>query len=151
MAPTACRAVSDDIEVQSEEDFVKRLSDAAELNVPTSKRMMHLTLYFVFNISLTIYNKMILGKVSCRSLFPRVVWVNGFRVSIPVVAHCHPRRFRHGRVLCPAPSKSYQLLPVVQTARVATGRPFGIVHDKHCHIPRVAVSTPTLDFASQVK
>lgn len=42
-------------------------SHAAEYQVPTSTKYIYLGFYFGLNLSLTLFNKAVLGKVACRS------------------------------------------------------------------------------------
>lgn len=41
--------------------------DSNEYAVSTSKKLSYLAIYFLCNVSLTIYNKLVLGKVSFLS------------------------------------------------------------------------------------
>ena len=50
-----------DLEAQREEVIGH---SAAEYHIPTSTKYLYLCLYFALNLSLTIYNKALLGKVS---------------------------------------------------------------------------------------
>ena len=59
------RTELDDVESQKApfESSTPRPLTGAEYAVPTSKKVAFLTLYFFFNLSLTIYNKAVLGRV----------------------------------------------------------------------------------------
>ena len=62
-------AVNGDLEAQPVEEFLTPSSTAPEYAIPMSKKLAHLALYFTCNISLTLYNKMVLGRA--RRSLPR--------------------------------------------------------------------------------
>lgn len=43
---------------------------AAEYTIPTQKKLIYLSVYFGLNLGLTLYNKALLGNVSCLSTHP---------------------------------------------------------------------------------
>lgn len=45
-------------------------SSALEYRIPASRKLAYLGLYFLLNLSLTIYNKAVLGTVSATQLLP---------------------------------------------------------------------------------
>jgi len=60
------RTITSDLEAQAAEKKYARLPLAraeSEYNVPTGTKVAYLSLYFLLNILLTIYNKAMLGKV----------------------------------------------------------------------------------------
>ena len=51
---------------EEEKDLFEPVTAASEYLVSTRTKMLHLSAYFMFNLTLTIYNKAVLGKV-CQS------------------------------------------------------------------------------------
>jgi hypothetical protein len=65
------QSVTSDLEAQATEKKDAQFQSAkaeTEYNVPTWKKVAYLTVYFLLNISLTIYNKAVLGNVSQLAL-----------------------------------------------------------------------------------
>jgi hypothetical protein len=59
------RTLAPNLEVQAtEKRDVPLLPAETEYQVPTEKKLAYLSVYFFLNVSLTIYNKAVLGKVS---------------------------------------------------------------------------------------
>jgi hypothetical protein len=62
------RTLAPDLEAQvTEKKDVPLLPVETEYQVPTEKKLAYLSVYFLLNVSLTIYNKAVLGKVSPES------------------------------------------------------------------------------------
>ena len=87
-------SVDNDLEAQITRE--KTNATATEYQTPLSLKYLYLSLYFALNLTLTIYNKYVLGKV-CRPRFslPRLHADLVSVVCIPVAAHNHPYR-HHG-------------------------------------------------------
>ena len=94
-------SVENDLEAQVTRE--KANATATEYQTPTSTKYLYLGSYFALNLTLTIYNKYVLGKV-CRpgSIFPHLHANWALIVQIPVAAHNHPYR-HHGTGLLRSP------------------------------------------------
>lgn len=63
---------TDDVEAQkllAQDPMAPKPTTAAEYSVPTRTKLLYLAGYFALNLSLTIYNKAVLGGVCLRWLF----------------------------------------------------------------------------------
>lgn len=63
-----------DPETQPLRDKHKAFS-AHEYSIPTKTKYFYLSLYFGLNLTLTLFNKAVLGQVSCTLLIEHPTWI----------------------------------------------------------------------------
>jgi len=81
------RTITSDLEAQATEKRYTQLPPAraeSEYNVPTGTKVAYLSVYFLLNVLLTIYNKAVLGKV-CEFLIhlPRINLLTSKQFAYP--------------------------------------------------------------------
>lgn len=80
---------------------------AMEYRIPARKKLMYLGGYFMLNLSLTLYNKALLGNVSCEMRILVLVISNNFSVQIPMASYRAAFGIRSFGMLCPGAKRLF--------------------------------------------